>query len=116
MRLGAQQPVTPRGATAVRAVDDVELLETPTRADRNTGKRALGEMDGHLRLVADALVEPCRRAPPPASTMPRSMMSAASSGGVLSSVDFIASMICVTGSSSARRISSDEMITVFGAR
>ena len=33
-------------------------------------------------------------------------MSAASSGGVLSSVDLIASMICVTGSSSARRISS----------
>ena len=37
-------------------------------------------------------------------------MSAASSGGVLSSVDLIASTICETGSSSARRISSDEMI------
>ena len=47
--------------------------------------------------------------------MPRSMMSAASSGGVLSSVDLIASTICETGSSSARRISSDVMITVFGS-
>ena len=42
------------------------------------------------------------------------MMSAASSGGVLSSVERIASMICATGSSSARRTSSDERITVFG--
>ena len=41
-------------------------------------------------------------------------MSAASSGGVLSSVDLIASMIWETGSSSARRTSSDEMTTVFG--
>ena len=57
---------------------------------------------------------PCSSAPPPASTMPRSMMSAASSGGVLSSVDLIASMIWETGSSSARRTSSDEMTTVFG--
>src|SRR3954451_7479800 len=43
------------------------------------------------------------------------MMSAASSGGVLSSVDLIASMICVTGSSSACRTSSLERITVFGS-
>ena len=34
-------------------------------------------------------------------------MSAASSGGVLSSVDLIASMIWPTGPSSARRISSE---------
>src|SRR3954466_3383130 len=46
--------------------------------------------------------------------MPRSMMSAASSGGVLSSVDLIASMICETGSSSARRTSSELRTTVFG--
>ena len=43
------------------------------------------------------------------------MMSAASSGGVLSSVDLIASMICATGSSSAWRTSSLERITVFGS-
>src|SRR5437763_9663251 len=42
------------------------------------------------------------------------MMSAASSGGVLSSVDLIASMIWLTGSSSARRTSSLDRITVFG--
>ena len=37
------------------------------------------------------------------------MMSAASSGGVLSSVDLIASMIWETGSSSARLTSSEEI-------
>ena len=42
------------------------------------------------------------------------MMSAASSGGVLSSVDLIASTIWETGSSSARRISSEVITTVFG--
>src|SRR5918992_4073323 len=57
---------------------------------------------------------PARRAPPPARTIPRSMMSAASSGGVLSSVDLIASMIWLTDSSIARRISSDVSTTVFG--
>src|ERR671935_658391 len=54
------------------------------------------------------------RLPPPARTMPRSMMSAASSGGVLSSVDLIASMIWLTGPSSAWRISSLLRITVLG--
>ena len=48
---------------------------------------------------------PFRRAPPPASMMPRSMTSAASSGGVLSSVTFTASTMLDTGSSSASRIS-----------
>ena len=43
------------------------------------------------------------------------MMSAASSGGVLSSVDLIASMIWATGSSSAVRISSEVRTTVFGS-
>jgi hypothetical protein len=42
------------------------------------------------------------------------MMSAASSGGVLSSVDLIASTIWVTGPSRARRTSSLLRITVFG--
>src|SRR5581483_2491690 len=45
-------------------------------------------------------------APPPASTMPRSAMSPASSGGVRSSVTFTASTMALTGSASASRISS----------
>src|SRR5690348_16169828 len=39
------------------AVDRLELLEAPAGADRDARERALGEMHGHLRLVAQALVE-----------------------------------------------------------
>src|SRR6267378_3786156 len=53
-------------------------------------------------------------APPPASTMPRSAMSPASSGGVRSSVIFTASTIPFTGSASASRISSDVTVSVRG--
>src|SRR3954449_7304055 len=49
---------------------------------------------------------PRRRAPPPVRTMPRSMTSPESSGGVLSSVVLTASTIWLTGSSIALRISS----------
>ena len=48
---------------------------------------------------------PWSSAPPPASVIPRSMMSPASSGGVRSSVSLTAAMIWLTGSSSAARIS-----------
>src|ERR1019366_749273 len=57
---------------------------------------------------------PCSRAPPPVSTMPCSMMSAASSGGVRSKVTFTASTMAATGSSMALRISSVVVTTVFG--
>ena len=52
---------------------------------------------------------PMSCAPPPVMTMPRSMMSAASSGGVLSSVTFTASTIAAVGSSMASRISNVEI-------
>ena len=48
------------------------------------------------------------------STMPRSMMSAANSGGVLSSVSFTASTIAWAGSSIASRTSWLESTMVFG--
>ena len=57
---------------------------------------------------------PLSRAPPPASTMPCSMMSAASSGGVLSRVTFTASTMVDTGSSMASRISSVDVTIVLG--
>lgn len=44
---------------------------------------------------------PQRRAPPPVSAAPCNMMSAASSGGVLSKVALRASTMAVTGSSMA---------------
>ena len=53
-------------------------------------------------------------APPPASTIPRSMMSEASSGGVLSRVCFTASMIWFSGTSRAWRTSLEESTTVLG--
>src|SRR5438445_7143530 len=53
-------------------------------------------------------------APPPVSTMPRSMTSPESSGGVLSRVVLTASTIWLTGSSIALRISSELTTMVFG--
>ena len=40
------------------AVDRLELLEAAAGADRDAGERGLGEVHGHLGLVAEALVEP----------------------------------------------------------
>jgi hypothetical protein len=53
-------------------------------------------------------------APPPVSTIPRSTMSAESSGGVCSSAMRTASMIVATGSARDSRISSSEIVIVFG--
>ena len=55
----------------------------------------------HSCFVIDKSVKPFSKAPPPASVIPWSIMSAASSGGVLSRVTFIASTICDKGSESA---------------
>src|SRR4029077_16919787 len=52
--------------------------------------------------------------PPPVSTMPRSTMSADSSGGVRSSATRTASTITLTVSASAVRISSSVMVMVLG--
>ena len=53
-------------------------------------------------------------APPPVITMPRSTMSLASSGGVISSARRTASTICWIGSWIASRISRECTRTVFG--
>src|SRR5919106_1961712 len=42
-----------------RAVDDLELLEAAPGADRHAGERRLGELHGHLRLVAEPVGEAC---------------------------------------------------------
>ena len=57
---------------------------------------------------------PARSAPPPVKTMPCSMRSDESSGGVRSSVTLTASTIAWTGSSMALRICSVEMIDGLG--
>src|SRR5690606_15285458 len=57
---------------------------------------------------------PWSSAPPPARQMPLSMMSAASSGGVLSSVTLTASTMACTGSSMASRTSSVVVTMVLG--
>ena len=57
---------------------------------------------------------PRSSAPPPVSTMPRSMMSPASSGGVWSRVARTASTIACSGSSRACRTSALETTTVRG--
>src|SRR5207244_11746964 len=53
--------VTRAGAGLVGAVDRLELLQAPPRADGHAGERALGQVDGHLGLVAEALVEAGQR-------------------------------------------------------
>src|SRR5439155_639721 len=53
-------------------------------------------------------------APPPVSTMPRSAISAPSSGGVRSSALFTAETILFNGSVSASRISFDETVKLRG--
>src|SRR5689334_4695550 len=45
-------------AFALRAVDDLELLEAAAGADRHAGQRALRKVHRHVRLVTEALVEP----------------------------------------------------------
>jgi len=57
---------------------------------------------------------PRSMAPPPVRTIPLSMTSAASSGGVRSRVFLTASTIWLTGSSIALRISSAPMVIVLG--
>src|SRR6185312_5109162 len=49
---------------AVGAVDRLELLQRAARADRDAGQRGLGEMRGHLRLLAQALVEALKQRAP----------------------------------------------------
>src|SRR5204862_6002034 len=44
-------------SSARGAMDRLELLEAAAGADRDAGERALGEVDRHLRLVAEPLVQ-----------------------------------------------------------
>src|SRR5690606_40286229 len=57
---------------------------------------------------------PRRREPPPVITIPRSKISAASSGGVLSKVIRTASTMVSTVSASASVISREETVTTLG--
>ena len=45
-------------------MDRLELLEAPPGADGDAGERALGEMDGHLRLVTEPLVQALQQCAP----------------------------------------------------
>src|SRR5215207_9663595 len=51
-------PPSARSGILVAAVDRLELLEAAAGADRHTRERRLGQVRGHLRLVAQAVVEP----------------------------------------------------------
>src|SRR3954454_1532831 len=46
-----------------RTVDDLELLEAPPRPDRDAGERRLGELYGHLGLLAQPVLEPVEERP-----------------------------------------------------
>lgn len=60
------------------------------------------------------LSRPLRREPPPVITMPRSTISAASSGGVFSRACLTPSSICSTGSFSDFLISTESISRVLG--
>ena len=76
-RLLAARAVAPL-ARALRAMDRLEPRDSyPSRRRRRSAAPRRGAR--HLRLVAKPLVEALQQAPPPARTMPLSMMSAASS-------------------------------------
>src|SRR4051794_28629846 len=47
---------------AVGLVDGLELLEAAATADRDARQRGLGAVGGHLRLLAEALVEALKEA------------------------------------------------------
>ena len=66
-------------------------------------------------LLLISLSRPFNREPPPAITMPLSLISAESSGGVLSSTECTASAMAETGSESASSISSEVTSMVFGS-
>src|SRR5581483_4062180 len=54
----------PAVGVAAHPVDDLELLERATRAHRDAGERRLGEVGGHLALVAEPLVEALKERAP----------------------------------------------------
>src|SRR5215210_3616890 len=56
-------PPSARSGILVAAVDRLELLEAAAGADRHTRERRLGKVRGHLRLVAQAVVEPLEERP-----------------------------------------------------
>ena len=85
----------------------LELVEAPSRAEGDAGERRIDDGNLNTRLRAKALVHLTYSAPPPARVIPRSTTSAASCGGVRSSVSFTASTMRTTGPSSARCTSSD---------
>ena len=58
---------------------------------------------------------PFNKAPPPVSTIPRSTISAASSGGVFSRTPCTISTICAVSSFKATRISSEVKVATLGS-
>lgn len=60
----------------------VELLERLPRAERDGVERIGRDVHRHAGLVLESTIDAREDAPPPASMMPRSMTSAASSGGL----------------------------------
>jgi len=68
----------------------LDLLEELTGAKDHAGKRVLGRITGTPVSLLINLSSPFKRDPPPVMTIPRSTMSAASSGGVFSSACLMA--------------------------
>ena len=112
--------ITPSGPS--RAVRSPAPAGAPRTPPRTGPRRARPTVSGSSATCTGIPVSwrsrssrPRSRAPPPVSTMPRSMMSPASSGGVWSRVTRTASTIACTGSSIAVRTSELVSVTVRGS-
>ena len=110
LEIGSTHPMDEEVQAEIRGRDMVSGLPKTVVLTSEEIRQALEEP---LSQIIDAVKETLDRTPP-ASMIPRSMMSDASSGGVRSRVSFTASTICDRGSSSAWRISSLVSTTVFG--
>ena len=111
-------PGTPIRSASARRRAPAGAPRTPRRTCRHRGRpRSSGSSatcTGMPVSWRSRSSRPRSRAPPPVSTMPRSMMSPASSGGVWSRVARTASTIACSGSSRAWRTSALETTTVRG--
>src|SRR5581483_2247290 len=93
------------------SLKSVNILPVPSTTDAN-GSSAIdtgSPVSSRIRRSRFLI-----KAPPPVKTMPRSLISALSSGGVRSSATRIAFKMVATQSESASRISVSSMLTVLG--
>src|SRR5271165_310413 len=103
-----------RGLINRDLAQQLEVAQHLSRAQHHAAQRIIGNGNRQPGFLANALVEILHQRAPPVSTMPRSLMSADSSGGVRSSATRIAFMMVEIHSLSDSRISLSSIVMVLG--